>query len=196
MSDASRRWLRRLNGSLSDLRGPGRPRVRVGRRRRPELESLESRRVLSVTIAPTNDSGNGYAALDFNHSGGYVPPDTSGAAGLTSYVETVNQTVALYGSKATGTPATTLSLSNFWFNSGGLTHADGGSSLSDPIVVYDDQIGRFIVGDQDIDFNSHVSNFDFAVSTTSSPATLTKADWTFYQLSTTQSGFDADYPGN
>jgi uncharacterized repeat protein (TIGR01451 family) len=196
MSHASRRWLPRLSNSTGGDIAPRRARIRDRRRSRPELEPLESRRVLSVTIAPTNDGGNGYAALDFNQSGGYVPPDTCGAAGPTSYVETVNQTVALYGSKATGTPATTAGLDNFWFSTGGLAHADGGSFRSDPIVVYDDQIGRFIVGDQDVDYNTHVSTFDLAVSTSSNPATLTKADWNFFQYNTTESGYDADYPGN
>jgi len=53
-----------------------------------------------------------------------------------------------------------------------LARADSGSGLSDPIVVYNDQIGRFIVGDQDVNFNTHVSTFDIAVSKTSSPSTL------------------------
>jgi uncharacterized repeat protein (TIGR01451 family) len=192
MSQASGRWLPRFS---NPLRGTVRPR-RARRRSRPELETLESRTVLSVTIAASNNGGSGYAGLNFSQSGGYTPPDTCGAAGPTSYVETVNQTVAIYSPKATGAKATTSSLSNFWFTTGGLAHADGGSSLSDPIVVYDDQIGRFIVGDQDVDFNTHVSRFDFAVSNTSSPATLTTADWNFYQYNTTESGFDADYPGN
>ena len=149
-----------------------------------------------MTIAPTNNNGNGYAALDFNQSGGYVPPDTNGAAGPTNYVETVNQTVALYGNKATGTPASTSPLSTFWFTTGGLAHADSGSSLSDPVVTYDNQIGRFIIGDQDVNFNTHRSTFDIAVSKTGSPSTLSTADWNFYQVNTTESGYDVDYPGN
>src|SRR5262249_9461678 len=67
---------------------------------------------------------------------------------------------------------------------------------SDPIVTYDSLIGRFIVGDQDVDFSTHVGNFDIAVSKTSTPTTLTAADWNFYQISTTEAGYDADYPGN
>jgi uncharacterized repeat protein (TIGR01451 family) len=166
------------------------------RRGRLYLEPLEDRTLPSVTIAATNNNGNGYTALDFNSSGGYVPPDTQGAAGPTNYVETVNQTVAIFSPKATGASSTSASLSTFWFTTGGLAHADGGSGLSDPVVTYDDQIGRFVVADQDVDFNTHVSNFNIAVSKSSSPATLGTADWNFYQVHTTQSGFDADYPGN
>jgi uncharacterized repeat protein (TIGR01451 family) len=190
-----RSWLKRFTQPppVGKSRRPASP---PARRARPWLELLEGRTLPSVTIASTNNNGQGYAALDFNHSGGYVPPDTCGAAGPTNYVETVNQTVALYSPKATGATATTSALSTFWFTTGGLAHADGGSGLSDPIVTYNDQIGRFIVGDQDIDFNTHVSTFDIAVSKSSSPSTLGTADWNFYRITTTESGFDADYPGN
>jgi hypothetical protein len=79
---------------------------------------------------------------------------------------------------------------------GGLPHTDNGSFLSDPIVIYDEVIGRFIVGDQDVDFSTNKGSFDFAVSTTSNPATLSAADWKFYQVGTNEPGFVADYPGN
>ena len=71
----------------------------------PPHRGAGGRTVLSVTIAPTNNNGNGYAGLDFSQSGGYTPPDTNGAAGPSDYVETVNQDVALYTTKSTGSPA-------------------------------------------------------------------------------------------
>lgn len=161
---------------------------------RPILERLDERVLPSVSIL--NNGGNGYSGLSFNSSGGYVPPDTCGAAGPSVYVETVNQSLAIYNPKGTGASATTDSLSHFLFTTGGLTRADGGSGLSDPIVTYDEQIGRFIVGDQDVNFSTHVSAFDIAVSRTNNPTTLSAADWKFYKITTTESGFDADYPGN
>src|SRR6516165_7520028 len=122
----SRNWWKQF--SRSRLSG-GHGHASQGKRRyrQPSLEPLEDRTLPSVSIASTNNNSNGYAALDFNHSGGFVPPDTCGAAGPSSYVETVNQTVALYGSKASGSPATTASLSTFWFTTGKLGRADGGS---------------------------------------------------------------------
>jgi len=196
MSHTSRTWIQRFSSPrLRDGRPP-RAASRALRSRRPELERLEGRALLSVTIAPTNNNGQGYTGLDFNHSGGYVPPDTCGAAGPSSYVETVNQTLAIYSPKSTGATAVTNSFSNFWYTQGGLAKTDSGSFLSDPIVTYDNLIGKFIVGDQDVDSTTLVSNFDFAVSKTNNPATLTSADWNFYQISTTETGFDADYPGN
>ncbi len=190
-----RNWLNRISRHRHKH-----PVARKQRGARPCLERLEDRTVPTVTL------GSNFTALDFNQSGGYTPPDTCGAAGPTSsstglgaYVETVNQAVALYTNKTGPTqanPAQTSPLSTFWFTTGGLTHADSGSSLSDPIVAYNDQIGRFIIGDQDVNFTTHVSNFDLAVSKTSNPASLGTADWTFYQITTTETGYDADYPGN
>jgi uncharacterized repeat protein (TIGR01451 family) len=188
-------WLKRFSRSLPlDPRRHAAP--AAPRRKRPALERLEDRTMPSVTIAATNNSGNGYSALDFNRSGGFVPPDTNGAAGPSAYVETVNQELALFANKSTGASPTTAALSTFWFTTGRLAHADGGSGLSDPVVTYNNLIGRFIVADQDVDFNTHVSRFDIAVSKTNNPATLGTGDWTFYQVNSTQSGFDADYPGN
>src|SRR5689334_7272100 len=94
-----------------------------------------------------NNNGNGYAALDFNQSGGYAPPDSQGAAGPSVYVETINQEIAVYSPKATGASVTKSLLNNFLFTVGGLPHADANSGLSDPVVLYNDQIGRFIIGD-------------------------------------------------
>jgi uncharacterized repeat protein (TIGR01451 family) len=191
------RLLQLLFGYKKSLR---RTAGRRGRRRhstlfcRPAPERLEDRTVPSVSLL--NNNGNGYAGLSFNQSGGYVPPDTCGAAGPSVYVETVNQTVAIYSPKASGASATTSSLSSFLFTTGGLSRADSGSGQSDPIVAYDEQIGRFIIGDQDVDFTTHVSAFDVAVSLSNNPTTLSATDWAFYKITTTESGFDADYPGN
>lgn len=186
-----------LKRLLSWFGPPAPARRQAGRRRpvlRPVLEMFEDRTVPAVNIL--NNAGSGYAALSFNESGGYVPPDASGAAGPSAYVETVNQAVALYTAKATGAGAVTDSLSHFLFTTGGLTRADSGSGLSDPVVAYDEKIQRFVVGDQDVNFNTHVSAFDLAVSRSSNPTTLSAADWIFYKISTTQAGEDADYPGN
>jgi subtilisin-like proprotein convertase family protein len=139
---------------------------------------------------------NSYTALHFADTQGYVPPDTCGAAGPSSYMETVNQTVAIFPNLIDNGSAIKRNLDDFYFTQGGLTRADSGSGLSDPIICYDEHIGRFIVGDQDVDFGTHVSAFDLAVSKTSTPATLTAADWNFYKITTTEVNEDADYPGN
>ncbi len=196
-----RRWVKGYSRPLVAERS--RSRAARRRYRRPVLEQLEDRALPSVTILATNNNGQGYKVLDFNQSTGFVPPDTSGAAGPNSYVETVNQAVAMYTPKATGHNEFYETLDQFFHAFGGLPKPDSTSELSDPIVAYDDNLpgltastGRFIIGDQDVDFNTHVSYFDFAVSKSPNPATLDNQDWNFYQINTTQAGFDADYPGN
>src|SRR5579872_1085798 len=157
-------WLRRLSATS---------RSATCRRKRCNpfgIQTLEVRTLLSVSVL--NNSGNGFSGLSFNQSGGYVPPDTNGAAGPSAYVETVNQSLAIYASKNTGSGAVTDSLSHFFGTTGHLAAADSGAGFSDPVVTYDEQIGRFIVGDQNIDFNTHVSVFDIAVSRSNNPTTL------------------------
>src|SRR5262249_23747842 len=125
-------------------------------------------------------SGNGIVGLTFNQSGGYVPPDTDAAAGPSSIVETVNQEVAIFSPKSTGAAMVSDNLGHFLFTVGGFTRAAFRSGQSDPVVAFDELIGRFIIGDQDVDFNSHVSAFDVAVSKSNNPTTLTAADWAFF----------------
>ncbi len=186
--------------SLHRAAQPGkRPSSRKGRRRvyRPVAEPLEERCVFSVSLLSQ------FNGLGFGDSGGYVPPDSCGAAGTVKYVETVNQTLRI--TNLNGSSPVTDSFSHFWYTAGGLPRTSSSSFLSDPIVMWDDQIQRFIVGDQDVDSSSQpapfTSNFDLAVSKTASPATLTTADWYFDAVSTTENNgstsiSDADYPGN
>jgi hypothetical protein len=157
---------------------------------RMRFEALEDRTLLSVGLATS------YSGLDYNSSGGAVPPDTCGAAGPSSYVETVNQAVRIYSPKSNPTSTVTDSFLDFWFTQGNLPKVAPWSFSSDPIVVWDDLVQSFIIGDQDIDHINHVSAFDIAVSRSNNPGTLTPADWYFYQITTTESGYDADYPGN
>jgi hypothetical protein len=176
---------------------------------RPLLELLEARTLLSVTIAPSNNHGQGYTGISFAQTEGFVPPDSQGAAGPSSFVETVNQSIAIYTSKSTGTAKVSDTLENFYGVTGNLPPASSGSFYADPVVTYDDNMpgqsatnGRFFVLDTNSDFGSHISVVDIAVSKSANPQTLTAADWNFYQVSTTENGgtdnttWDADYPGN
>ncbi|HEX7449524.1 MAG TPA: DUF4214 domain-containing protein [Pirellulales bacterium] len=180
------------------------------RRRRAQLnvrrlgilrqEKLEDRNLLSVDLLGS------FAGMTIDSNTGgtlFTPPDSCGAASSgTTYVETVNQQVTVYN-KTTGAATATDNFNHFLVATGGLPRADAASALFDPSITYDDQIGRFIVSDMDYDFGAgHVSRFDFAVSKSSDPATLTAADWNFYQIDTSENDgtalgtFDADFPGN
>jgi Ca2+-binding RTX toxin-like protein len=168
----------------------GKPRRQMSKvrwNRQPQLEPLESRVLLTVNL----DSS--YVGL---LQSGSAPPDSNGAAGPTSYVETINQTLSIFTPKGTGTTSVSRTFSDFWYTQGGLAAASATSGLSDPIVVFNDLANRFIVGDQDVDNTNHVDTFDIAVSKSASPATLTTADWNFYRIVTTEANRNADYPGN
>jgi hypothetical protein len=156
--------------------------------------------VLGLAIKTANNSGKGYAGLDSDQTGQAIPPDSNGAAGPTSYVETVNQVIAIYPAKATGTAKIAVDLPAFF---SGLAPVSSSAGFSDPVVIYDDNMpgltalsGRFIVGDVNIDDLTGRSVFDIGVSKSASPATLTAADWSFYRINTTESGCSADFPGN
>lgn len=195
MMNSFLKWWRHPSASsrtkLSSSRAAKRQRMPL---RRLELEQLEDRIVPSVTLLSS------YTGLDSAASGGFEPPDTQGAAGPSSVVETVNQNISIYTPKNTGATPVTDTLADFFFTQGGL--ANGGSSFgqSDPFTIYDPQVQRYIVGD--IDFANANTNGDgnyllLAVSKSDNPATLTSSDWYFNEVTTTESGVSLqDYPGN
>jgi hypothetical protein len=126
----------------------------------------------------------------------------NGAAGPSSYLETVRNEIAIYTPKVAGTTVVMDSLaglpgqSDFWFTHGHLSPTSANSFPSEPLMIWDDQIQRFIIGETDADFGIHMENFDLAVSKTAAPATFTTADWNFYQINTTETGFDTFIFGN
>jgi hypothetical protein len=152
---------------------------------RPHVEQLESRLVPTVSTK-----------ANFGGMIGAVPPDTCGAVGPKSYVETVNDAVSIYG-KSGNTIATT-DMFTFFANVGGIT----GEKLEDATSCYDEPIGRFIVADLQVTPNGHggataPSYLDLCVSTSSNPGTLSSSDWNFYQIQTSEGGtLWSDYPGN
>jgi hypothetical protein len=168
------------------------------------LEQLEDRIVPSLTLV------NQYTGLLDSASvgGGGEPPDTQGAVGPSSVVETVNQGIAIYPGKSTSSGAVTDTLAHFLFTTGGLPHvtvASGDSDeQTDPFTIYDPLVQRFIVGDLDfeVDSNGNLVNNGgnallLAVSKSSNPTTLSASDWYFYEINTAESGVALqDYTGN
>ena len=123
---------------------------------RPQLESLESRTLLSVNVRLTADGINARQS-----SCGCSPPDPDIAAGPDYLVATVNTAIAFYTKDGTRVFLQPL-----------LTFFDPihpGGFFSDPVVAYDDLSGRFFVGILDIASASQRSFFDLAVSNTSNP---------------------------
>jgi autotransporter-associated beta strand protein len=155
-----------------------------------------SQAITQTVNAPNSVSVLGhFPGLNFGQTEGLVPPDPTGAAGPTRYVESVNRTIALFN-KSSGAEVTSDLFSDFFVLQGNLQPTDSGSAMVDPVTVWDEQIQRFIVGILDVDTGTHLSMFDIAVSTSASPSGFTFQDWQFYQTPTTEAGFDADFPGN
>jgi len=74
----------------------------------------------------------------------YAPPDTNAAVGATQIVETVNTVFAVFD-KATGAiVAGPASLGNLW-NGVDANCAGTSTQFTDPVVVYDQQAGRWVI---------------------------------------------------
>jgi hypothetical protein len=118
---------------------------------RPRLENLEDRTLLSVDLAST------FEGIGFS---GYIPPDTIAAVGPNHVVEAINLQLA-YIDKVTGARSV-RPLQSFFAPLGGVLQG------SDPVVLYDEETGQFVVGM--LDYNGGaLSRFDLAVSNDSDP---------------------------
>jgi hypothetical protein len=104
------------------------------------------------TSATTSSSaattpGVGFAGLgagDYGFSVQYAPPDTTGAAGATQYVQWVNASFAVFD-KATGARVYGPAAGNTLFAGLGATHPCATENDGDPIVQYDKQAGRWVL---------------------------------------------------
>jgi hypothetical protein len=97
-------------------------------RRRPtgqrlHLEQLESR------LAPAVSLLNHFDGMNFNVNTPHgAPPDTCGAAGPNSYVETVNAAVTIYN-KSTNAVIASDNLYDFLYNKGGIKPVGGARTM-------------------------------------------------------------------
>jgi hypothetical protein len=174
----TRTWIRRLFD-----RKP-RTNRKTAARRRPVVETLEDRLVPTVQL--------------LNNFGGMVgqaAPDACGGAGPDSYVESVNQSVAIYN-KSGHTIATSKTV-DFFFNVGGY-QVPLGQSLGGVSSCYDAAIGRFVVTELQYGGTTLASPsyLDICVSRSDNPGSLTAFDWGFYQIQTSEGSYFSDNPGN
>jgi hypothetical protein len=113
-----------------------RPRRLISERRRtksrPDLERLETRNLLSVTVSTK------FTGLSLSGDSSQVePPDPIVAAGVNNIVEAVNTDLGIYsksGSLLSRVPMATL------------FPADSSLTYTDPHVTYDETTGQFFVG--------------------------------------------------
>jgi len=123
------------------------------------LEALETRTLLSADL---------YQAFPGLGPSGWIPPDTCGAVGASFvdqsgnpqpgyFLETINMSIAYYR-KDTGARTFSQSLGNFFSPLGSV------NLVGDPVVVYDDLTGQFVVGVIDSGGVPHRAGFDLAIS--------------------------------
>jgi hypothetical protein len=74
----------------------------------------------------------------------FAPPDTNAAVGATQVVEVVNVSYAVFDKTTGSVVAGPTAIQNFW-SSVDPSHCGLANNLSDPVVLYDQQAGRWFV---------------------------------------------------
>jgi hypothetical protein len=197
-----RKWLKNTFQTSSPEQARRSPRRRSLASRQLTVERLEDRIVPSVDVV-ANYTGVNFSQVNTINSangGASVPPDTQGAAGPNSYIESVNGAFSIFTPKNSGSSVVSDNPDDFFFTQGALPHIAASDGTGDAFMTFDSQAQRFFVGELDYDKSS--TNGDgnallLAVSKSANPATFTSADWYFYEIKTTETGISfQDYPGN
>jgi hypothetical protein len=149
------------------------------------LEPDTSLRLMaSVGRAPT--PGAGFDVIDFNESGGSVPPDFAVAAGADHLIAVTNVAVEILDKSGTTVFGPSSGASFFT----GVPSCTSG--LYDPDVLYDEEHGRYLIGFDQGAFSS-TGGYCLAVSETSDPT----GTWIryFFQVNTTSDWLDFPHMG-
>ena len=180
-------WFFVRSGLCRTFQAPGRA------RRRPQSPTPGARRRIALAVERLEDrtlfTVSHIVGFDGIASTGFIPPDTNGAAGPSSYIESVNTTLAMYDKTTGNRIAGPTSFGSFFLPLGGEL------SFSDPVVIYNEVTQRYGIGI--LDFSGSACRLDFAISNTSNPTTLTSANWSFARFNTNDGvgGFNlSDYP--
>jgi hypothetical protein len=128
----------------------------------PRLERLEARE------APVIKFLSSFEGMNQAAGGNFEPPDTTLAVGPNRIIEEENSAIALYDKSG---KQLDTSLSNPFF--GKVSSA----FVYDPVCVYDEYAQRFVISFLQLDNANSKSYLLLAVSNTSSPNSLTSADW-------------------
>ena len=142
----------------------------------------------SATTPPPTLSFRGLTNADNVSATGYsfVPPDVTGDAGGGYYVQAVNGTLAAYDATDGARELGPVGINTLWSGFGGIcqNHLDG-----DPIVVFDELAGRWLVSQFGLDFPDNFHEC-IAVSTTSDPT----GQWHRYDFPYQHGSAFNDYP--
>ena len=106
-------------------------------------DTFDNRPLSELAAAPAPLTS--FKGLDLQNWGAGWPPDTHGDVGPTHYIQAVNTSIGIFD-KATGTRLAAFTFNNFFAANGG-TGTCATYNQGDPIVVYDQISGRWIITD-------------------------------------------------
>jgi len=95
--------------------------------------------------APAPAPSSSFAGLDLNNWGAGWPPDTHGDVGPNHYIQAVNTSIGVFD-KASGSRLAAFTFDAFFQANGG-TDACATLNYGDPVVLYDQVSGRWIITD-------------------------------------------------
>ena len=131
-----------------------------------------------------------FKGLDLQNWGAGWPPDTHGDVGPTHYIQAVNTSIGIFD-KATGTRLAAFTFDNFFIAAGG-SGACATLNYGDPIVLYDQVSGRWIITDFAFAGNGTTPPYYecIAVSKTADPVS---GGWWLYTVTASTTALN-DYP--
>jgi hypothetical protein len=150
----------------------------------PVLQTSTGLRTLSAPTALTSFKG-----LDLQTWGAGWPPDTHGDVGPNHYIQAVNTSIGIFD-KATGSRLAAFTFNNFFVAAGG-SDVCATYNQGDPIVLYDQISGRWIITDFAFSSVSKPPYYEcIAVSKTADPVS---GGWWLYTLTADTLSLN-DYP--
>jgi hypothetical protein len=149
----------------------------------PRMEHLEDRTVPSVTLGVAANAVPGTSSFC-----GCLPPDGAIAVSNTTVIEGVNTAIETFNKSGTVTGGPS-SLPTFFSGHGWTVN-----SLSDPVIVFDENVSRFIIVILDFTSANATDFLDFAISSNDSPTTASSTWTNFRHINVGQTSFFADQP--
>ena len=149
--------------------------------------TVDGRAVVEMAAAPAPVAS--FAGLDLQTWGAGWPPDTHGDVGPTHYIQAVNTSIGIFD-KATGNRLAAFTFNNFFIAAGG-SGVCATYNYGDPVVLYDQVSGRWIITDFAFSSPSAPPYYEcVAVSKTSNPVS---GGWWLYTITADTASLN-DYP--
>lgn len=111
----------------------------------PNGNGVDSVLQASAPLAPAPAPSSSFAGLDLQNWGAGWPPDTHGDVGPNHYIQAVNTSIGVFD-KSSGARLAAFTFDAF-FQANGATDACATLNYGDPIVLYDQVSGRWIITD-------------------------------------------------